>query len=80
MSATGQNAKYSLRADIFRCCPDNRHAVMPRHDCLVPTADMVVLFRHLENRGVRPVVQSKFGYRWPAVHPFTCAGVKIGFD
>ena len=46
----------------------------------VPTADMVVLFRHLENRGMRPVVQSKFGYRWPAVHPFTCAGVKIGFD
>jgi hypothetical protein len=28
----------------------------------VPTADMVVLFRHLENRGVRSVVQSKFGY------------------
>src|SRR3954464_528451 len=28
----------------------------------LPTADMVVLFRHLENPGVRSVVQSKFGY------------------
>jgi hypothetical protein len=63
------------------CCKTSETGLT---SCLVryylPTADMVVLFRHLENRGVRPVVQSKFGYRWPAVHPFTCAGVKIGFD
>src|SRR6266853_3101881 len=45
----------------------------------VPAADIVVL-RLLENRGVRPVVQSKFGCRWSEVHPFTFAGVKTGFD
>ena len=27
MSQMGQNAKYSLRADVFRFAPDNRHAV-----------------------------------------------------
>ena len=32
----GQKAKYSLRADIFRCCPDNRHAVNAPHDRSVP--------------------------------------------
>ena len=27
MSLSGQKAKYSLRADVFRFAPDNRHAV-----------------------------------------------------
>jgi hypothetical protein len=26
MSQLGQKAKYSLRVDVVRCCPNNRHA------------------------------------------------------
>jgi len=36
MFQLGQNAKYSLRADVFRFAPDNRHAVTARHDRYVP--------------------------------------------
>jgi hypothetical protein len=55
----GQNAKYSLRADVFRFTPDNRHQGLP--DQLPVRADTVakVFLRPLTQifRAVRAAIE-----------------------
>jgi hypothetical protein len=73
-SAMGQTRQFD-RAALTSGFPQLADiAGVTRHLSKVPRGDMVVLFRHLENRGVRPVVQSKFGYDGlRSIHSFVLA-------
>jgi len=52
MSGAGQKAKYSLRADVFRCSPNIGHAAQAR----VRPVEAVLL--HSANARMRPVLLS----------------------
>jgi hypothetical protein len=66
-SESGQKAKYSRRADVFRCSPNNGHSTVH------PSGQVEGVPLHLANAGMRPRLRDRTSRSLSQRHKLTVA-------